>query len=610
MKTILLGFDAFSPEVFERLDKQNRLPNLGRMAQRGDYAPLEVANPPQSEVSWTSIATGLDAGGHGMFDFVHRDPQTYGLTVSLLPTQRSLWGLQFVPPFTARTIFDQAISDGFPATALWWPAMFPARPQSPVHTIPGLGTPDIHGRLGVGFLFTSDTQHPPRLGKTRVCFWNKGSGTTYHSQLPGPIRHKKGSAEEMKLELTLEIKDEQSALCLVGKQAIPLRLGEWSPVLEFAFPASWFTTVKVVTRLILTQIKGEVRLYFLPLQIHPLASPWHYAAPRPFIQKVWRQFGPFLTLGWPQDTTGLEEGCISDAQFLALCDTIFATRESILFYLLDSFQEGVLGPVFDSLDRIQHMFWRTRPDVIEAWYTRLDHLVGRVQQRLKETKRQDTQLLVVSDHGFADFNYKVHLNRWLIDQGFLAAASPPAAASFANVQWHQSQAYALGLNSLYLNLLGREGQGSVPHETMPILIEKIKQQLLAWRGPDGGPVVNQVWTRDEAYTGTLGVYGPDLLIGYAPGYRASSETGLGGWGQTSLGPNQDHWHGDHCFAPQAVPGVLFAPHLQQRIAQPSYRDVPALVLGKPITGGQVSPPPLTDEEQEVVQERLKELGYL
>lgn len=609
MKTILLGLDAFSPQVFERLDGQNRLPNLGRMAQRGDYAPLEVANPPQSEVSWTSIATGLDAGGHGMFDFVHRDPQTYGLTVSLLPTQRGLWGVQFIPPFTAHTIFDQAVYDGFSATSLWWPAMFPARPQSPVRTIPGLGTPDIHGRLGVGILFTNDIHHPPRLGKTRVCFWRKGSGNTYHGQLPGPIQHKKNATEEMKLDLVLEIKDEQVALCRVGKQTVPLRLGEWSPVLEFAFPTGWFTTVKVVTRIILTQIKGEVRLYFLPLQIHPLASPWHYAAPRPFIQKIWRQFGPFLTLGWPQDTTGLEDGCISDDQFLALCDTIFAARESILFYLLDSFQEGVLGSVFDSLDRIQHMFWRTRPDVIEAWYVRLDHLVERVQQRLNETKRQGTQLLVVSDHGFADFNYKVHLNRWLIEHGFLAAAFA-SDANFANVNWSQTQAYGLGLNSLYLNLSGREGQGSVPHEAAPLLIEKIRQQLLAWRGPDDRPVVNQVWTRNEAYTGSLGMYGPDLLIGYTPGYRASSETGLGGWGQTTLEPNQDHWHGDHCFAPQTVPGVLFAPDLQQRAAQPSYRDIPTMVLGKPITGGQVSPPPLTNEEQEIVQERLKELGYL
>lgn len=610
MKTVLLGLDAFSPDIFETLYEQNRLPHLGAMVQRGGYARLEVANPPQSEVSWTSIATGLDASGHGMFDFVHRDPQNYGLTVSLLPTQRSRWGTQFVPPFTARTMFDQAVSDGFPATALWWPALFPARPQSPVRSIPGLGTPDIHGRLGVGILFTNDTQHPARVGKTKVCFWRQGSGTTYHSQLPGPLKPHKGSYTETTLDVTLEIKDEQSALCRIGKQIVSLRLGQWSPVLELAFPTSWLAATKVVTRLILTQVKGEVRLYVLPLQIHPLASPWHYATPRPFIQKLWRQFGPFLTLGWPQDTTGLEDGCISDDQFLALCDTIFATRAAILLHLLESFREGVLAAVFDSLDRIQHMFWRTRPDVITAWYTRLDGLAGRVQARLKELKLSDTQLVVASDHGFADFTQKAHLNRWLIEQGFLAAAAPTTSAGFTTVQWGHSQAYAVGLNSLYLNQAGREGQGCVRPEAAPALLEQLRQQLLAWRGPDGQPVVQQVWTRAEAYTGSLAAYGPDMLVGYAPGYRASAETGLGGWGQTSLEANHDHWHGDHCIAPEAVPGVLFAPHLAQRAARPSYRDLPPLVLGKAIVGGQTTPPPLTDEEQALVQERLKELGYL
>ena len=32
--------------------------------------------PPQSPVAWSSFITGLDPGGHGIFDFVHRDPHT------------------------------------------------------------------------------------------------------------------------------------------------------------------------------------------------------------------------------------------------------------------------------------------------------------------------------------------------------------------------------------------------------------------------------------------------------------------------------------------------------------------------------------------------------
>lgn len=609
MKTVLIGLDAFSPLVFERLYEQNRLPHLGSFVLGQGYAPLAVANPPQSEVSWTSIATGANPGVHGVFDFVHRSPATYHLTVSLLPAQKSLLGLQFVPPFNASTLFDQAVADGYPATALWWPAMFPARPRSPVRTTPGLGTPDIHGRLGVGTLFTNDPQRLPRVGKTRTALLQPGSRMSYRGQLAGPVQKKGQNYQETTLDLELQIKDEQSATCRVGGHTLDLRLGRWSPVIELTFKTGWFFGVKVVTRLILSQIKGEVRLYFLPLQIHPLASPWHYGTPRPFIQSLWRQFGPFLTLGWPQDTTGLEDGCISDEQFLALCQDIFATREAILLHLLGEFREGVLASVFDSLDRIQHMFWRTRPDVVEAWYMRLDGLVGRVKQKLAATKSK-ARLMVVSDHGFGEFRYKVHLNRWLMEQGYFAATVPATTDSFSTVTWGQTQAYALGLNSLYLNQVGREGQGMVMPENVATLSQRIRQQLLEWRGPDGQAVVQQVLTQAEAYSGPLASYGPDLVVGYAPGYRASAETGVGGWANTSLELNHDHWHGDHCFAAEAVPGVLFAPDLLQQFPQPTYQDIPLLVIGKAVAAREITPPPLSDEEQEVVQERLKELGYL
>src|SRR4030067_1364950 len=150
MRTILIGLDAFDPAFFEQLHSKGKTANLSKFVDAGGYARLQVTDPPQSEVSWTSIATGLNPGGHGLFYFVHRNPASYGLQVSLLPTQRNLLGLQFVPPHSARTIFDEAVSGGEPATSLWWPASFPARLAQPVRTIPGLGAPASLGPPGGG----------------------------------------------------------------------------------------------------------------------------------------------------------------------------------------------------------------------------------------------------------------------------------------------------------------------------------------------------------------------------------------------------------------------------------------------------------------------------
>src|SRR5512141_1441822 len=105
MRTLILGLDAFDPAFFETLIEQGKLPNLRHWVEQKRYSRCQISNPAQSEVSWTSIATGLNPGEHGMFDFVHRDPQTYALNVSLLPTGKGLGGIQFVRPYNARTIF-------------------------------------------------------------------------------------------------------------------------------------------------------------------------------------------------------------------------------------------------------------------------------------------------------------------------------------------------------------------------------------------------------------------------------------------------------------------------------------------------------------------------
>jgi predicted AlkP superfamily phosphohydrolase/phosphomutase len=266
--------------------------------------------------------------------------------------------------------------------------------------------------------------------------------------------------------------------------------------------------------------------------------------------------------------------------------------------------------VFDSLDRIQHMFWRDRPDVLERWYRRLDGLVGEVVDKLAAQPGKRARLLVVSDHGFKNLDTKVHLNRWLVEKGYLVSKNGEAA-SIKDVNWSSSQAYAVGLNSLYLNIAGREGQGIVPAEQRQAVLDKLRQDLRAWIGPDGRPVVQNAWRYDEIFTGALVPYGPDMLVGYTPGYRASAETGLGTWKPEALEPNNDHWGADHCYDASAVPGVLFYSGDLSTFPTPSYRDFPALAIDAAPDARNAAPPPgLSAEDQEKVEERLKSLGYL
>jgi len=134
-----------------------------------------------------------------------------------------------------------------------------------------------------------------------------------------------------------------------------------------------------------------------------------------------------------------------------------------------------------------------------------------------------------------------------------------------------------------------------------------------WKGPDGNPVAQQVYRREDVFHGANLRDAPDLVVGYSPGYRASAETGLGKWEAESLVVNNDHWHADHCIDPASVPGVIFSNKSIDAKIQPSFRDIPALAIGKDIdhpdtpTGGVTK---IGKEDQEIVEERLKGLGYL
>jgi hypothetical protein len=454
------------------------------------------------------------------------------------------------------------------------------------------------------------TSEPSEKKKTQVLKLESAGRGKFNGSLEGPKTKTKDGIKPVLLPLTVDVLDESSVRLTLGKQKLDLKLGQWSPILEVQFQAGFMSTIHAITQVILTEVKGRVSLYFLPLQIHPLHSPWHYATPTSLVKDAWNGAGPFLTLGWPQDTNALEDGCITDEQFLSLCDSIFESRKRIFYRRLDGFKEGVLSGIFDCLDRVQHMFLRDRTDIVQDWYLKLDGFVGDVQGRIDRLGLQKYRYMVMSDHGFTTFEHKVHVNHWLVQNGYMTLTDP-SGNDLSKVDWSRTRAYALGLNSLYLNVAGREGQGIVQAAELESLLEEIRTKLLDWRTPNGETVMTRVIPKHEAFTGPYARLGPDLVLGYAPRYRASSETGLGKIGATSLEANTDHWGADHCIDSQAVPAVLFANRDVVNMPGLSFRDMPFLALGKHLDQSYIKPPSqMGPQGQKDLEERLKGLGYL
>jgi predicted AlkP superfamily phosphohydrolase/phosphomutase len=329
-----------------------------------------------------------------------------------------------------------------------------------------------------------------------------------------------------------------------------------------------------IARFYITKLEPELGLYVTPIQIDParpalpISHPWYFST---YLAKL---LGEFATLGLAEDTWALNERIIDEDAFLAQTLDHHEERERMLFNALDTSREGVVACVFDGTDRLQHMFFRTldpahpanegRPiapyeHTIRDMYARCDALVGRVIERL----HRDDALLVISDHGFQSFRRGVNLNSWLRDQGLLALAEgcEQSADWFEGVDWSRTQAYAFGLGGIYVNQRGREAQGIVePGEETDRLKRRIMDGLSGLRDDARDAVaINEIF--DNVAVHPSGPYrdaGPDLIVGYDRGYRASWEGAVGRTTREWICDNTRAWSGDHCIDPRLVPGVLFS----------------------------------------------------
>jgi predicted AlkP superfamily phosphohydrolase/phosphomutase len=200
---------------------------------------------------------------------------------------------------------------------------------------------------------------------------------------------------------------------------------------------------------------------------------------------------------------------------------------------------------------------------VEDTYARMDQIVGKVMEKLAP----EDLLMVMSDHGFKSFRRAFSVNTWLIRNGYLAVKGQgDAAAAFTDEKflkgfdWSKSRAYGLGLGSIYLNLAGREGQGTVTAEQAPALLAEIKQKLLELTDPETGEkVFTAVYLKSDTYKGASESDAPDIQLGYADGYQTEKASVAGAAPKDVLSANADKWSAEHAAADVATtPGILFS----------------------------------------------------
>lgn len=608
-RVIVLGMDGLDPGLTEKFMAEGKLPHFQTLKEKGAYRPLRTVVPPQSPVAWSTFATGLNPGGHGLYDFLWRHTENYmpdlalseykpAKTLNILGWRIPMGRSGFVNRRRGKTLWAETSEAGVPTTVIHCPVTFPVERVSAA-MLAGMGVPDIRGTQGTFSYYSDKASAEKTQGGRRILVHFAGGKA--QSFLSGP---RGDGGREISVPLEMRIREEGGGVDLSwtgGEQT--LHVGEWSPWTRVDFNIDASTKLTGMTRFYLRSVSPEFSLYASAFQFTPENPVYPISYPGDYAKRLKDAVGDFHTLGMPHDTWALNEGAMTDEMFLEQSRTILDEEIKMLRHELLGFRDGLLVFVIVTPDRIQHMFWRAIDEkhplytpadahryghVIEQTYRDMDEILGIVMNHADD----ETTLMVVSDHGFKSFRRAVHLNSWLRDEGYLVYEEARSAASggefFEGVDWSRSRAYAVGLGSLYLNLKGREKRGIVnPGEEAEALKKEIAGKLSELKDPGTGQsAVRRVFFGNEIYSGEAAPEAPDLLAGFQDGYRASWQTALGAAPEALMEDNLKKWSGDHIIDAELVPGIFFS---NRAIAEenPSLYDICPTILG--LFGLPVSP---------------------
>jgi predicted AlkP superfamily phosphohydrolase/phosphomutase len=574
-RVIFLGLDGLDPRLTERYMEEGKLPNFSRLRAQGSFHRLRTTFPALSPVAWSTFATGVSPAKHNIFDFLNRSLKTYipELAASKVrPSAKVLRIGRFRLPLSRPVVEMRRKSKSFwkilgehsvGSTILRVPITFPPEDFNG-RLLSAMCTPDLRGTQGSFTLFSTNPNAAETEGGCR-CLLNK-AGDAFEGLLDGPDNELMEGAGTMALPFVLKIgPDGGSGLLNISGNSYRLKRGEYTPWISLTFDAAPGVGVRGIARFLLTATSPDVSLYVTPIQIDPekpalpISHPAYYSA---YLAKL---LGSFATVGMAEDTWALNEGAIDESDFLAQAYSIMDEREAMFDHALANTKRGVVACVFDTSDRVQHMFFRHldgRGDlrwagVIENLYQRMDKLLGKAMENLDD----DTILFALSDHGFCSFRRAVNLNSWLYQNGYLTLKGDASRSGryFDGVDWSRTRAYCLGLSGLYLNLRGRESCGIVtPGAEADALRKELIQKLSGFRDEEEDDVaIRQVYATDRLYRGPYLGAAPDLIIGYNEGYRTSWDAAVGIVTARVIEDNPKAWSGDHCVDPSLVPGVLF-----------------------------------------------------
>src|SRR5437660_1275528 len=281
-KLIVLGIDGMDPQLLKRFIQEGKMPNFAQLMEQGSFRELTTSIPPQSPVAWSNLITGMNAGGHGIFDFIHRDPKTFQLyfSTSRVEGPKHSWQIgKWVIPLGSGSAeqlrhgkaFWEILDDrGIRNSVYRIPANFPPI-SAKGKTLSGMGTPDLRGTYGTFTFYTDDATAVAGAVEGGEVVQVEVQNNRVSSNLIGPGNSFRRGSPPATEAFTVDVDPlDPVARIKFQDQQFVLKEGEWSgwaPVEFQLMPI--IGTVKGICRFCLKQAHPRLQLYVSPINIEP-----------------------------------------------------------------------------------------------------------------------------------------------------------------------------------------------------------------------------------------------------------------------------------------------------------------------------------------------------
>jgi len=263
-----------------------------------------------------------------------------------------------------------------------------------------------------------------------------------------------------------------------------------------------------------------------------------------------------------------------EEKFLASLMKTLDIRFRTSRYLMEAHPWDLFMIVFSETDAIQHAFWKFIDPLHPSYDERLAHFgkgILQVYQKIDtflgeylSILEKGTTLIIMSDHGAGSLYKKFYTNNWLRSLGLLTlkrdfwsqlkdfsfrhgltmqnlyrfafkvgladwkrAVDKKESAeslmrklflSYNDIDWKRTQAFAFGgFGQIYLNVKEEHADLSST-DLYEEVRDGIIRQLQKMEGPGGGPLIEQVYKREELYFGKNSHRLPDIVFMPRAGY--------------------------------------------------------------------------------------------